>query len=550
MYMKQIHSLLSDSPFRMLGIWSNGYAGEAVSGVARFKALLNAQQKLYSSQDLPDLLNNTEKVAKNVLQAQAALHLPEADTKGQQKLYCQQDLPVFLGGIVRTEENIKQAQAVLKVPEARLTEVLFWFVEQSAADTEALSCLALARKDDDSYIRQARNIWAQKNSPASLLNRAVLAMMLDDMGQAVQLYIRFLNHEDTCTVFLPDLVPGVDKFLLTKSSLLYMLLDRLLTVCEARELEQIVSFFDGHTTYFAAKKAEQTHKLLAQMDRICSQYKYDLCEPEQDTASFKGLQLAYRVSDCVKQFSALAKTLLQTDPDMLHDSRYLSFVEQTFNFLKFYVERFIAASSVLQDVSLKIFVGLIDELQQSCNAVWQQKFQTLLSDLMYMQKFKQVRAFMQQYQPDPDSKTDGSAPLFILQQTQDSILQVYKTAPTLYPQIFEESAVKALGMLNIALLQIVALPQDKRTSFGLHKLKQLADNAELFIQRFKVVYKPDALTEDSRTFIKQTMDVAAKNISTLRFSAEDSSDNLLVDIILFIFLMMGGLVILAVVLVP
>ena len=134
--------LVSENPFRILGV------------------LANAQMREISS---------------NKSKAQAFLKVNRAVTYPL-------DLPGLLPPIARTAELMNQAEAHLAVAKEKLLYMQFWLLSLSNIDQVALNNLTAGRTDE------ALAIWAKKDDLSSLQNRAVVYLMRDDLHSALPLF--------------------------------------------------------------------------------------------------------------------------------------------------------------------------------------------------------------------------------------------------------------------------------------------------------------------------------------------------------------------------
>lgn len=143
--------LITQNPYRLLGVYSNSPAKERIANENKMKAFL--------------------KVGK-------AINFPL-------------DLPSFLSPVNRTEETVSVAKASLTLPADQLKHGQFWFMKEGPFDEEAFNHLFAGD------LAKAIEIWSKKDSVSSLQNRVICALIKDDYSTACscaeKLYSRFTD---------------------------------------------------------------------------------------------------------------------------------------------------------------------------------------------------------------------------------------------------------------------------------------------------------------------------------------------------------------------
>lgn len=147
-------SLLTNNPYRILGVFSNSPKKEVLSNLNKMKAFL--------------------KVGKTV-------SFPL-------------DLPQFLPSIDRDEAIVSSAQTSIELPMDQIKNTLFWFMKVTPLDDIALNHLLAGN------MVQAKEIWNKKETVSSLLNLMACALIEGDVDSlAITADTLFQNYsEDFC----------------------------------------------------------------------------------------------------------------------------------------------------------------------------------------------------------------------------------------------------------------------------------------------------------------------------------------------------------------
>ena len=146
--------LLSQNPYRILGVYSNSPKKDVLSNLNKMKAFL--------------------KVGK-------AVSFPL-------------DMPQFLPSIERDEAIVSSAQTSIELPMDQIRHSLFWFMKATPLDEIALNHLLSGN------MAQAKEIWNKKETVSSLLNLMACALIDDDSDSlAIKADTLFQNYsKDFC----------------------------------------------------------------------------------------------------------------------------------------------------------------------------------------------------------------------------------------------------------------------------------------------------------------------------------------------------------------
>lgn len=141
--------LLTNNPYRILGVFSNSPKKEVLSNLNKMKAFLKV------GKSMSFLL----------------------------------DLPTFLPPIERTDVSVSTAQSAIELPVDQLKHTLFWFMKDTQFDEIAFNHLFSGN------ITQAKDIWSKKESVSSVLNLMACAMIEQDVvSLALNADKLFSNH--------------------------------------------------------------------------------------------------------------------------------------------------------------------------------------------------------------------------------------------------------------------------------------------------------------------------------------------------------------------
>lgn len=139
--------VITNNPFRILGVWSNALANEIVTNKGRMTAFIRVGRNV----DFP------------------------------------LDLTHVLGAVERTADTITAADSQLTVPAERLLAAQFWFLNLTPDDTLAAQHLAAGRTDE------ALALWDGRDNISALQNSAILHLALCDTASATRAVARLYN---------------------------------------------------------------------------------------------------------------------------------------------------------------------------------------------------------------------------------------------------------------------------------------------------------------------------------------------------------------------
>lgn len=141
--------LITNNPFRILGVYANSPLRDIVANKNKMNAFL--------------------KVGKTV-------SFPL-------------DITQYLGDVYRTTETVAAADTKLTIEADKLSAAQFWFIKNTSFDSIAFNHI------NSGNIDNAINIWEKQDNMSSLQNRAVCYIILDDFKQATKcLSILYEKH--------------------------------------------------------------------------------------------------------------------------------------------------------------------------------------------------------------------------------------------------------------------------------------------------------------------------------------------------------------------
>ena len=132
-------NIITNNPYRLLGVYSNSPIRERVANHNRLNAFLKVGRQV----DYP------------------------------------LDLPQYLATMNRTSEAVAQAEANLALPNEQLKYAQFWFMRTSPLDEVAFNHLFAGNME------KAIDIWTRKDCASSLQNRVVCALIEKDYSNAI-----------------------------------------------------------------------------------------------------------------------------------------------------------------------------------------------------------------------------------------------------------------------------------------------------------------------------------------------------------------------------
>ena len=140
-------NIITNNPYRILGVYSNAPTQSIVANIHKAKAYL--------------------KVGKDI-----EFH---------------SDLNAIFPKISRTIEMIDAAYSDINQPINRIEAALFWFANNSPLDEIALSHLVVGNVD------KSIEILAKRESYSSLINLGVLYLLTNKLSEAIKVYSKILH---------------------------------------------------------------------------------------------------------------------------------------------------------------------------------------------------------------------------------------------------------------------------------------------------------------------------------------------------------------------
>lgn len=182
--------VLSDNPFRILGVYSNARPAEIVSNCDDMEAYISIGQALGFDLDLNNLMPN----------------------------------------VVRSMDSVDNAKKRINLPKNKLKYALFWFFKDSSA-THAIN--HLKNSDFDS----ANSVFEIEDTFSTQINKAVVAMVQDDLGTAISSITGMIHDAEMRNNFVEAICGGV--FTITEDELACLYIDSLLEEVNASELLEL-----------------------------------------------------------------------------------------------------------------------------------------------------------------------------------------------------------------------------------------------------------------------------------------------------------------------
>lgn len=184
-------NLISNNPYRYLGVCSNSPARERIANVGRLKAFLNVGKEVKFPSDLDGMLPTLN----------------------------------------RTLEEANSANSKINLPNDQLKYALFWFINVTPFDKMAMEHLWSGNVD------KAVEIFGKKETFSSLINQGVISLVLQDLGKAVNCITKVIHNEEYRTQFV-EAVCG-NTFKISEDELASTFIDALLEENEAATLSPI-----------------------------------------------------------------------------------------------------------------------------------------------------------------------------------------------------------------------------------------------------------------------------------------------------------------------
>lgn len=158
--------IITDSPFRLLGVFTNTSEREVLGNMKRAKAYSRVGRTVAFGADLNSLFPP----------------------------------------VVRDEAAIDQARAAITLPANRMRYALFWFVCASEADKAAIAHLDAGETD------KAKALLDGKASFSALLNRGVIALTEKDYDTAMSVYSKFIDNKQYREAFVKAVCGEMAEF--------------------------------------------------------------------------------------------------------------------------------------------------------------------------------------------------------------------------------------------------------------------------------------------------------------------------------------------------
>ena len=200
--------IIEHNPFRILGVWSNSKQADIIRNVSKMKAYLNVGRAVEFPTDMSSVL------------------------------------PI----LTRTVQSAQSSQAAINLPNDKIRYALFWFCKADPVDEAGLNNLASGDTE------KAMSIFSKRDSFSSLVNRAVLSMILCDFTKAVGFYSSLVHSLSFRDQFC-NAICG-DTFQITEEAFSHFILDELLNDINPITLLELVQD-DGDKSYLKEKAVKE-----------------------------------------------------------------------------------------------------------------------------------------------------------------------------------------------------------------------------------------------------------------------------------------------------
>lgn len=190
-------NILVNNPFRVLGVYSNARPADIVSNCDDMEAYLAIGQSVLFDLDYNNIL------------------------------------PI----VNRTQNIVNQAKSKINLPKEKLKYALFWFVKDSTT-AHAMNYL----KNGD--FSNADSVFAMEDSFATRINKAVTALMQNNLGSAIA-NVTELIHDFDGLGLRDDFVKAIcgDTFSINENELAHLFIDTLL---EEKNASDLIDLFKEH----------------------------------------------------------------------------------------------------------------------------------------------------------------------------------------------------------------------------------------------------------------------------------------------------------------
>lgn len=176
-------TIITNNPYRILGVCSNSPQRDVVSNRSKMNAFLKVGREVSFPMDLDELLPYTQ----------------------------------------RTLESVDKAQSDLTLPKDKVKYALFWFIKLTPLDDVAINNMADGDKG------KAMQIWLKRESMSSLLNLAIIAFTDEDYETAIN-NITTIIHDDNYRQELINAVAG-QTLSISEDELAHLFIDTLFEYC-------------------------------------------------------------------------------------------------------------------------------------------------------------------------------------------------------------------------------------------------------------------------------------------------------------------------------
>lgn len=186
-------NIITNNPFRILGVYSNAKPAEIVSNCDDMEAYLSIGQSVSFDLDLNNLMPS----------------------------------------VVRTTSSVSNAKKQINLPKDKLKNALFWFVKDSSSE-HATNYLKNGDFDN------ANSVFEIDDSFATRINKAVIALIQNDLGVAIA-NVNELIHDFDDLGLRDNFVKAIcgDAFSITEEELAHLYIDTLLEEVDAAELLEL-----------------------------------------------------------------------------------------------------------------------------------------------------------------------------------------------------------------------------------------------------------------------------------------------------------------------
>ena len=186
-------NIITNNPFRILGVYSNAKPAEIVSNCDDMEAYLSIGQSVSFDLDLNNLMPS----------------------------------------VVRTTSLVSNAKKQINLPKDKLKNALFWFVKDSSSE-HATNYLKNGDFDN------ANSVFEIDDSFATRINKAVIALIQNDLGVAIA-NVTELIHDFDDLGLRDNFVKAIcgDAFSITEEELAHLYIDTLLEEVDAAELLEL-----------------------------------------------------------------------------------------------------------------------------------------------------------------------------------------------------------------------------------------------------------------------------------------------------------------------